>query len=786
MITEDENAVNTKDSIQRNGCHYAAMNGHFECLRYLVEKGTNINQKAADGTTPLHYACENGNIEVVRYILGCEGVNINERTMNGWRPIHYAAKTGHIEVLKLLLEQNPYFETDGSNSPAALAEANGFPAAMREIKRYVRSGKMPAEDPYFPSKAVQTRDVAVQVPEIEEGKPYKGLTAADLGYDPRRRRHRHKHQRVIESTKKRSKKRGLAEVTGDNNNTKESKEGGKDKDKTKTRTKTRSRTKTKTRTGSKSKTGGSESATSTYEYETRTETGTGEENIYPEGLHTGDVFTYYTYSEFSEEEAKAEAEGTGQKSGTKSTSFVSKHSSSQGTYISESTSKAEEEEEEKKEEIDDSDLVRPTTALKMRFNPNDYAEVIKTIQGLPDINTDKEMQLGQEKPKTGTLTQDHITERSLDNPILDAAKENDPEKVRHAIADHSTLINNADDVGNTALHYAAINNNLSLAEVLVRHGARVNLRNEEQQTPAHIAAINGYSQFYMGLVKLGAKIDITDNKNKTAEEYFQERRKEYQQYMGSCLYGRVKIVERIIKLYPAFINEQDKALMTGLMRAVEGQQLEVIKYLVGQGANLDLKNNKGKSALYLAAEKQYYEIANFLIQNHADVNTKDSDGNTLLYVAIKLADVKLLRMLFDAKIDINLKDGEGYTVIQEAARSKQYDVLNMLLLAGAPSDTIADNGDTLLHILVKNYDNDSKFIVKQLILEGTPCDIQDGNGQTLLHIACIKELRDLIHYLVAKGVRLNVKDTKGKTPFFYANKGDDYVIIKFLADKGAK
>ena len=112
--------------------------------------------------------------------------------------------------------------------------------------------------------------------------------------------------------------------------------------------------------------------------------------------------------------------------------------------------------------------------------------------------------------------------------------------------------------------------------------------------------------------------------------------------------------------------------------------------------------------------------------------------------------------------------------------------LNLLLNAGAPSDAVADNGDTLLHILVHNYDDESKFIVKQLIVDGIPCDVQDGEGQTLLHIACIKQLRDLIHYLIAKDVRINVTDKKGKTPLFYANKGDDYVIVQFLKDKGAK
>lgn len=44
---------------------------------------------------------------------------------------------------------------------------------------------------------------------------------------------------------------------------------------------------------------------------------------------------------------------------------------------------------------------------------------------------------------------------------------------------------------------------------------------------------------------------------------------------------------------------------------------------------------------------------------------------------------------------------------------------------------------------------------------------KDNNGQTLLHIACIMSDFKLIVLLVENGADINLKDAKGRTPFYY-------------------
>src|SRR5690606_28340362 len=44
----------------------AALHGHLDSVRLLVEKGAQVNRS---GWTPLHYAAVNGNLDLLRYLL---------------------------------------------------------------------------------------------------------------------------------------------------------------------------------------------------------------------------------------------------------------------------------------------------------------------------------------------------------------------------------------------------------------------------------------------------------------------------------------------------------------------------------------------------------------------------------------------------------------------------------------------------------------------------------------------------------------------------------------------
>ena len=61
--------------------------------------------------------------------------------------------------------------------------------------------------------------------------------------------------------------------------------------------------------------------------------------------------------------------------------------------------------------------------------------------------------------------------------------------------------------------------------------------------------------------------------------------------------------------------------------------LEMVRFLVGKGADINAQTNNGETALIQATEWGRLETVRFLVNKGADVNTPDNRGRTPLILA---------------------------------------------------------------------------------------------------------------------------------------------------------
>jgi len=75
--------------------------------------------------------------------------------------------------------------------------------------------------------------------------------------------------------------------------------------------------------------------------------------------------------------------------------------------------------------------------------------------------------------------------------------------------------------------------------------------------------------------------------------------------------------------------------MTALMFASYSNydQREIVRMLIERGADVNIKNSKGMTALMIASRGGRTEIVRMLIERGADVNIKNSNGKTALMLA---------------------------------------------------------------------------------------------------------------------------------------------------------
>ncbi|KRX90212.1 Ankyrin repeat domain-containing protein 29, partial [Trichinella pseudospiralis] len=170
----------------------ASAQGHFCCVRILVEAGADVNIRRKSGTTALFFAAEEGHLEIACFLLQ-SGFDV---VTNGGMALFIAAQGNYITIVKTFLEvgcdpnysmsdgshslfvaaQNGHLEVDGA-TPLWISCQMGHASIVRELLLWganVDEARKDGATPLF--KASHKGHTAV-VEELLEFDPCLGLLA---------------------------------------------------------------------------------------------------------------------------------------------------------------------------------------------------------------------------------------------------------------------------------------------------------------------------------------------------------------------------------------------------------------------------------------------------------------------------------------------------------------------------------------------------------------------------------------------------------------------------------
>jgi ankyrin repeat protein len=232
------------------------------------------------------------------------------------------------------------------------------------------------------------------------------------------------------------------------------------------------------------------------------------------------------------------------------------------------------------------------------------------------------------------------------------------------------------------------------------------------------------------------------------------------------------------------LNRRDMRSSYPLYRAAEAGQLEVVRFLVQSGANVDDINGFARrTALMAAVSEGHDEVIAALLAAGADTSLKSRAGDTALSLAVTNNAMAVAVQLINAKADPNLTGAGGVPPLYSAAQAGHDQLAGMLLMAGAKPD---QQPTGRMHTaLMAALDGGYEAVVDLLIQAKADLDVVDEAGDSALMQSLKAQRIDQVQRLLEGGADPDLGNSIGLTPLFEAIRQDNRPALDLLLGHGA-
>jgi ankyrin repeat protein len=349
------------------------------------------------------------------------------------------------------------------------------------------------------------------------------------------------------------------------------------------------------------------------------------------------------------------------------------------------------------------------------------------------------------------------------------------------------------------LYLACVNGNAAVIEKLLAAGADPNTALPEGETALMTVARTGSVPAIKVLVGHGAAVNAKEGwKGQSA-------------LMWAAAENNAEAVKALIDAGADLKARSKSGAFSAYLFAVRAGHVDAARVLLDAGADVNEKLPDGTSALLLAVMNAHYEAAAFLVDRGADPNAS-AQGWTPLHQVVwsrrpntgsnipgavptgRVDSLDLVRSLLQHGADVNARlikeprDGFrnmlnriGATPFLLAAKSVDIPLMRLLLEHGADPKSTTEDGTTALMAAAgvgiwapgENPGTEEEALAAvKLVYEaggGLATDV-DKNGETALHGAIYRAGSiPIARFLIEKGAKIDVKNSKGWTPLIVAD-----------------
>ncbi|CAC5394997.1 unnamed protein product [Mytilus coruscus] len=320
-----------------------------------------------------------------------------------------------------------------------------------------------------------------------------------------------------------------------------------------------------------------------------------------------------------------------------------------------------------------------------------------------------------------------------------------------------------------ALTKAAKNGHYTIVERLIKNQAAVNIRTHKKETALMIACRKGHLMVVS--ILMTHMHECLNNRYIITEKNFSTLEIETRLAFSQLPYG----------FYSPPITEVSEERNQAFLIAYKNKHVCIMKFLLENGANVQIELRISLSLLNNAVSKGEYEIVNLLLKNGAQVQKRTNFGIPSLALASYRGHTDIVTVLLKHEANINSKADR----LPIPLTSQEYIWIKQNSNGSDLNNIMTDNGGTAL--ICAPLKGSLRLIKALLQDKNININSQTNMGRTALMIACGSGREEVVELLLHYKADLNIRSKLGATvlDIAFVSRMRSMKIIRALLRNGA-